>query len=100
MATGAAYGGTGSAFTGTYSNASLACVENGHTVTNGSLSGTIDGGGVLGPTVVFQLDTLADFNTGNISGNSMSGTAILSVNLGAPTGVVMLTGTFAATKSH
>ena len=86
-------------FSGSYSSGTLACTGPG-----GSFSDTFSGGIVVNGSisstgaVTFNLDT-SDFQlTGTVSGNSMSGTATIRVDFGAPTGVVTLSGNWGASR--
>lgn len=72
---------SGSTFTGTYSNGQITC--NG--TSGGGTAGTIVNGTISGNTVAFDLDNQAAHQTGTISGNSMSGTAIWTLSVSGTT---------------
>ena len=62
-------------------------------------SGSVVNGSVSGNTVNFDLDTQDFHHTGTLSGNSMSGTATWTFDLGAPVGEVTLSGNWSASKT-
>jgi hypothetical protein len=88
---------SGDTFTGSYGPGTLTCLAGGE---SGSFNfnGTIVNGTVDGSSVAFDLDTQDLHHTGTINGNSMSGTARWTFDLGAGTGVVVLNGNWPAAK--
>ena len=89
---------SGKSFTGTYGLTNLSCQGPGGSAGGQVTGGTIVNGTVNGSTVTFDLDTPDFHHTGTVTGNSMSGTASWRVDFGAPTGVVTLSGSWAAAK--
>ena len=89
---------TGSTFTGAYSGGTINCSGLGGTASEAIGSGTVVNGSVNGNAISFDFDTQDFHNVGQASGNSISGTATLKLDFGAPTGVVNLVGQFAAAK--
>ena len=85
-------------FTGTYNGGTLSCTGPGGTVTGSVGSGTVANGSVTtAGAVSFDFDTQDWRNTGTVSGNSISGTVVVRIDLGAPSGVVTRSGNFSAT---
>jgi hypothetical protein len=85
-------------FSGSYSGGELTCSGPGGTFSDFIGSGTILNGAISGTGVSMDLDT-PDFHlTGNVSGNSMSGTARWEIDFGQPTGVVVLNGNWGAAR--
>lgn len=87
----------GGTFTGTYGPGTLTCLAGGQSASVGT-QGTIVSGTVDGNAVKFDLDTQDFHHTGTVSGNSMSGTARWTFDLGGNTGVVSLNGNWAAAR--
>jgi hypothetical protein len=88
---------SGDTFTGSYGPGTLTCVAGGESISGGA-NGTIVNGVLNGNSVQFDLNTQDLHHTGTISGNSMSGTARWTFDLGAGTGVVVLNGNWSAAK--
>src|SRR6478672_11635923 len=88
---------SGKTFTGTYGPGTLTCLAGGESgsvnITGTVVNGTVDGG-----SVQFDLDTQDSHHTGTVNGNSMSGTARWTFDLGAGSGVVVLNGNWSAAK--
>jgi len=84
-------------FTGTYGTGRLTCFAGGES-NSVNISGTIVNGSVNGNSVQFDLNTQDLHHTGTINGNSMSGTARWTFDLGAGVGVVVLNGNWSAAK--
>jgi len=82
----------GTAFTGSYSNAIVACDGQ----SSAPFTGTVVNGAVNGDQVSFDLDTTALHQTGSLSGASMSGPATWTLSSGTST--IVLTGSWAATR--
>ncbi len=83
-------------FSGSYSGGELTCTGPGGTASEFIGSGTILNGNISGTGVSMDLDT-PDFHlTGNVSGNSMSGTARWVLDFG--TEVVTLNGNWGAAR--
>jgi hypothetical protein len=91
---------TGSTFSGTHGTGTISCSGGGSSFTDPVGSGPIVNGTVGGSgSVAFDFET-SDFHlSGTISGTSMSGTATLKVDAGAPVGVVTLTGNWGASRT-
>ena len=87
---------TGNTFTGS-ATGQIACVAGGQSVSN-PFQGQITNGTITGNAVQFELSTADARHIGTVSGNSMSGTLTLSLNVGAPIGTVVLTGNWSAVK--
>jgi len=85
-------------FTGTHVGGTLTCLANGQTVSGQLAQGTILNGTVAGSTINFDVDTPDSHFTGTVTGNSMSGTGTDKEDFGAPVGVIVLTGSWGATK--
>ena len=88
---------SGGTFTGTYGPGTLTCVAGGESI-SGTTQGTIVSGTVDINAVQFDLDTQDFHHTGTVAGNSMSGTARWTFDLGAGIGVVVLNGNWSAAK--
>ena len=88
---------SGETFTGSYGPGVFTCVAGGE---SGSvnITGTVVSGTVDGNSIQFDLDTQDRHHSGTMSGNSMSGTARWTFDLGAGIGVVVLNGNWAAAK--
>ncbi len=90
---------SGGTFAGSYSGGTISCSGPGGTESNPAGSGTVANGSVTyAGAVSFDFDTQDWQNTGTLSGNSMSGTATVRIDLGAPTGVITLSGNFSAVQ--
>ena len=88
-----------STFTGTYSGGTLSCTGGGGTASVPVGTGTVVNGSVTtAGAVSFDFDTQDWRNTGTLSGNSISGTVVVRIDLGAPTGVITLSGNFSAAR--
>ena len=86
-------------FTGSYSGGTISCSGPGGTANVPLGSGTVANGSVTSAGAVsFDFDTQDWRNTGTLSGNSISGTVVVRLDLGAPTGVVTLSGNFSAAR--
>jgi hypothetical protein len=86
----------GNSFSGSYSGGELTCTGPGGTFANAVGSGTVLNGNLNGNDVAMDLDT-PDFHlSGDVSGNSMSGSARWVVDLG--TQVVTLNGQWGAAR--
>ena len=90
--------GSGSTFEGGYTGGEFTCVGPEGQVSIPIGSGTILNGSINGTRVSMDLDTPKFHLTGNVSGNSMSGTAHLEIDYGQPTGVVVLNGNWEAER--
>jgi hypothetical protein len=88
---------SGSTFTGSYGPGTITCIAGGQSASVGT-QGTIVNGVVSGNGVQFDLDTQDFHHIGTISGNSMSGTARWSFDLGGGIGVVTRNGNWAAAR--
>ncbi len=88
---------SGGTFTGTYGPGTVTCVAGGQS-SSATIQGTIVNGTVDVNAVQFDLDTQDFHHTGTVSGNSMSGTARWSIDLGGSIGVVVLNGNWSAAK--
>ena len=89
---------TGSTFTGTYAGGTLSCTGPGGNQSGAIGNGTVVNGHLNGSNVSFDLDTSDWHLQGTLSGASMTGTATVRIDLGAPTGVIVLSGNWAASK--
>jgi len=89
---------SGTTFNGTYGAGNVTCVGGGESITF-TASGSVVNGSVSGNTVNFDLDTQDFHHTGTLNGNSMSGTATWTFDLGAPVGEVTLSGNWSASKT-
>lgn len=88
---------SGGTFTGSYSGGTISCSGGGATVSSPVGSGIVVNGSVTtAGAVSFDFDTQDWRNSGTLSGNSISGTVTIRLDLGAPTGVVTLSGNFSA----
>ncbi len=86
-------------FTGSYNGGTLSCTGGGVTSSSPVGSGTIVSGSVTSAGATsFDFDTQDWRNTGTLSGNSISGTVVVRIDLGAPTGVITLSGNFSAAR--
>jgi len=88
---------SGTTFSGTYGPGTMTCTAGGQPV-SGQFQGTIVNGTVDGNAVAFDLDTQDFHQTGSVNGNSMSGTARWTFDLGGSVGVVVLNGNWSAAK--
>ncbi|MGH7648080.1 MAG: hypothetical protein ACREND_08170 [Gemmatimonadaceae bacterium] len=89
---------SGASFSGSYSGGVFQCVGGGEGFSAEIGGGSVIDGTIAGNTVSFDLDS-PDFPlSGVVSGTSMSGTSTLSVDLGAPYGVITLSGNWGAAK--
>ena len=89
---------SGTTFTGTYSGGTYTCTGPGGTGQAAGGSGTIINGTVNGSAVSFNADTPDSRFSGTVSGNSMSGQGTERIDLGAPVGVITLSGSWGAAK--
>ena len=89
---------TDNTFTGSYGAGTITCSGNGQQLSENVPGGVIVNGTVSGDQVAFDLDTQDAHQTGTISGNSMSGTSVWRLDLGAPTGVITLNGNWSAVR--
>ncbi|MGH7497722.1 MAG: hypothetical protein ACREL3_02600 [Gemmatimonadales bacterium] len=88
---------SGTTFSGTYGPGTLSCFA-GSQSNSVQIQGTIVNGTVDGNAVVFDLDTQDFHQTGSVAGNSMSGTARWTIDLGGSSGIVVLNGNWSAAK--
>jgi hypothetical protein len=88
---------TGGTFTGSYGPGTITC-QAGSESLSATTQGTIVSGTVDVNAVQFDLDTQDFHHTGSISGNSMSGTARWTLDLGGSVGVITLNGNWAAAR--
>jgi hypothetical protein len=88
---------TGTTFSGSYGPGTITCVSGGQSV-GGEIEGIVASGTIDGNAVAFDLDTQDFHLTGSVSGNSMSGTARWTLDLGGSTGVVVLNGNWSAVR--
>jgi hypothetical protein len=89
----------GATFSGSYNGGEITCTGPGGSFSDFIGSGTILNGTVDGNRVDMDLDTQDFHLTGTVSGASMSGTAVLRLDLGQPLGVVTLNGNWGAARS-
>ncbi len=90
---------SGGTFTGSYSGGTSSCTGPAGPISTPIGSGPVANGSVTSAGAVsFDIDTQDWRNTGTLSGNSMSGTVTVRLDLGAPTGVVLLSGNFSAAR--
>lgn len=89
---------SGNTFTGSLTGGTLSCTASGQTSTQSLGSDVVANGTIVGNTVAFDIGTSDIHDAGTISGNSMSGTVTIRLDLGAPTGVITLSGNFAAVR--
>lgn len=89
---------SGNTFTGNYGTGTMTCAAGGQSESAPIPGGVIVNGTINGNAVTFDLDTPELHQTGTLSGNSMSGTAVWQLDLGPPYGVIALTGSWSATK--
>jgi hypothetical protein len=89
---------TGETFTGSYAGGEMACTGPGGGTSFEIEPGTVINGSVDGNSVTFDLDTPDARQTGTVDGNSMSGTARWTIDLGALIGIVTLNGTWSAAR--
>ena len=88
---------SGGTFTGTYGPGTVTCFA-GSQSASVDIQGTIVSGTVDVNAVQFDLDTQDVRHSGTVSGNSMSGTARWTFDLGGSVGVVTLNGNWAAAR--
>jgi hypothetical protein len=89
---------SGSTFTGTSSSTyTLTCTDGINTLSQTFTGATISNGHINGSAIDFDLATSAAHQTGTLSGNSMSGSATWSIDLGN-SGTVVLRGQFGGVK--
>ena len=88
---------SGSTFSGSYGPGTITCFAGGQSASV-QAQGTIVNGVISGTGVQFDLDTQDLHHTGNVNGNSMSGTARWNFDLGTGTGVVTLNGNWSAAR--
>jgi hypothetical protein len=88
---------SGTTFSGSYGPATITCFAGGQS-SSVLAQGVIVNGAINGTAVQFDLDTQDLHHTGTVNGNSMSGTARWSFDLGAGTGVVSLNGNWSAAR--
>jgi len=85
-------------FTGSYTVTHLTCVGPGGTQNGGPFAGTIANGTIVNANVAFDMDTPEIHFTGTKSGNRLTGSTVWTLDLGPPTGVVVLTGSWTASR--
>jgi hypothetical protein len=85
-------------FTGSYDGGTFWCSGPGGTFSQTIVGGIVVNGIVDGPSVRFDFDDSSYRHTGTVTGNAMSGSVVLNVDLGSPSGVVTLTGEFVAVR--
>ena len=91
---------TGATFTGSANGGNIRCTVAGVTVMDGPLGNqVVVNGTVSGNTLSFDIETPAWSNSGGVSGNSMTGTVRLTIDLGGTTGSVDLTCNWSATRA-
>ncbi len=91
---------TGATFTGSANGGNIRCTVAGVTVMDGPLGNqVVVNGNVSGNDLSFDIDTLAWSNSGRESGNQMSGSVSLTIDLGGTTGSVDLTCNWSAIRS-
>jgi hypothetical protein len=78
-------------------NALLNCTGNGQTFSGGPYGGSVVNGVINGSSVSFDFDAGGVAQTGTISGNSMSGTSVETLSLGA-IGNVTLSGPWTSSR--
>jgi hypothetical protein len=88
----------GSTFTGSYTGGTVTCTGPGGTFSDDVGAGIVANGSIAGSNVSFDFDSSDHRHTGTLSGNSISGTVTIRLDLGSPLGVVTLTGNFAAVR--
>ncbi|MGE0353182.1 MAG: hypothetical protein AB7Q69_08075 [Gemmatimonadales bacterium] len=88
----------GTTFSGSYNGGTMQCYGPGGSTGGPIGSGTVVNGKLSGSEVQFDLDTQDIHQTGSIGGNSMSGTTTWRLDLGAPTGVIVLSGNWSAAR--
>jgi|tagenome__1003787_1003787.scaffolds.fasta_scaffold19330212_1 hypothetical protein len=88
---------SGTTFTGSYGPGTVTCSA-GIQSFNVSVHGTVVSGIVNLNAVQFDLDTGDFHHSGSVNGNSMSGTASWTFDLGGDIGVVVLNGNWSAAK--
>jgi len=86
----------GGTFSGSYNGGTISCFSSGGSFSGDVGSGTVVNGSLNGTGVSFDLDTGDWHNSGNVSGNSMSGT--VTVRLVVNSSTVILTGSWAAAR--
>lgn len=89
---------TGTTFSGSYGGGSITCFGSGESFSSPFGSGSVVNGVVSGYNVSFDLDSPDFALTGTESGASMSGTCTLRADLGAPYGVITLSGNWGAAR--
>jgi hypothetical protein len=88
---------SGTTFSGSYGPGTITCFA-GSQSASVQAQGTIVNGVISDTGVQFDLDTQDLHHTGNVSGNSMSGTARWTFDLGGDVGVVTLNGNWSAAR--
>ncbi|HUK61886.1 MAG TPA: hypothetical protein VLV15_01095, partial [Dongiaceae bacterium] len=86
-------------FTGSYTLVKLSCSGPGGSSSGGPFGGAVTNGTITGASVSFTLDTGELAFTGTLSGNTMSGSTVWTLDLGPPYGTVVLTGNWTAKRS-
>ncbi|HEY8468350.1 MAG TPA: hypothetical protein VIL18_01845 [Longimicrobiales bacterium] len=89
---------SGSTFSGSATGGVLTCRAGGESVSVNLTSAVVANGSINGNQVVFDIDTSDWRNTGTLSGNSMSGVVNVRIDMGAPIGVILLSGNFSAVR--
>lgn len=89
---------TNDTFAGNYTLLKLTCSGAGGSSSGGPFAGSVANGSITGTSVSFSLDTGELVFTGTLTGNTMSGTTVWTIDLGPPTGVVVLTGSWTAKR--
>ena len=89
---------TDTTFAGNYTIATLSCTGPGGTAGGGPFAGIVVNGTIKNGHVTFDLDTSELHFTGSLNNNAMSGTTVWTLDLGPPTGVVVLTGSWSAAR--
>ncbi len=90
---------TGTTFTGNANGGNIRAFVDGVVVKDGPRGNqVVVNGTVNGNNVSFDIETQAWHHDGSVSGNSMSGTATVTADLGGTLGTVVLTGTWSAVR--
>ncbi len=91
---------TGATFTGSANGGNIRCTVAGATVMDDPLGNqVVVNGTVSGNNLSFDIETPAWHHIGSVSGNSMSGTVTLTIDLGGTTGSVDLRCDWSAIRS-